>query len=388
MSRRLALGAALALVVGGVAAALAWNDTSAPAAGTTSNGKIAFVDSPGFARSPELASAYADHFDLYVIDPDGSNRQAVAGCPRYCYMGVHAWSPDGTRLAFARGVGGRGQRPDLSLFVVGADGEGERRLLRCRYTTPGSCDALFSSRLSWSPDGSRLVVPSGGSLLVVDVDRGGVRRLTSCGTKFCYDTHPAWAPDGSKIAFTRELRTGVSISGSLYSVAADGSGLTKLTNLSARVGGPAWSPDTRQIAFDASGVGWRPSRSRLYAIRADGAGLKLLASGPTATGPGLPAWSPNGTRILFLRTPGTSDSFTAEVWVTNADGTGRMRLYRSGCCVATWGDPTWSPDANSIAFGVEFGDRTDSGLFVMKADGSDLRRLADAPRAPAWQPKP
>ena len=323
MGRRTALGlvVALVLVIGGAGVTLAWNEGSgSSAAGTASEGKIAFADSPAFSRSLELASAYADHFDLDVIDADGSNRERLVACPRYCLIPAYAWSPDGRRLAFVRAAtGGRGSGPGISVFVVAADGKGERRLLGCRPVNPGSCDGLFTSRLAWSPDGSRLVVPRGDSLFVVDVDRGGHRRVTSCGRKYCFDTHPAWAPDGSTIAFTREWRTGLSILGSVYSVRPDGSGLARLTNLSGRVGGPAWSPDARRIAFDESGGGWKPSQARLYVMGADGSGLKLLASGPTATGPRAPAWSPDGTRIMFLRTPGTNNSFFAEVWA----GTGR-----------------------------------------------------------------
>lgn len=122
MSRRLALGAALALVVGAVAAALAWNDTSAPAAGTTSNGKIAFVDSPGFARSPELASAYGGPLRS-VRDRSGRLQSAgggwmsplllhggpcvVAGwhAAGFCPRSGRAWAA--TRPVSLRGGGGR-----------------------------------------------------------------------------------------------------------------------------------------------------------------------------------------------------------------------------------------------------------------------------------------
>src|SRR5215212_4025254 len=54
---------------------------------------------------------------------------------------------------------------------------------------------------------------------------------------------PAWAPDGSKIAFTRNNQ--------IYLMNADGSGQTRLTSNNGIDTTPAWSPDGRKIAFEA-----------------------------------------------------------------------------------------------------------------------------------------
>jgi Tol biopolymer transport system component len=172
---------------------------------------------------------------------------------------------------------------------------------------------------------------------------------------------------------------------SLYSVRPDGSGVERLTNRLGQAGNPVWSPDGRRIAFDA----WDENESRVYVMSSDGSDLKLLESGPSASGPGVPAWSPDGTRIAFLRTPGTPGAFTAEIWVLNADGTEPRRLFQSTCCIATWGRPVWSPDGRHVAFGVGLnGDPENSGVYAVRADGTDLRRIATAPAEPAWQRLP
>jgi TolB protein len=69
-----------------------------------------------------------------------------------------------------------------------------------------------------------------------------------------------------------------------------------------------------------------------------------------------------------------------DVWSINADGTDLTRLTRS-----PWPefDPTWSPDGAQIAFRSE--RHGDPEIWVMNANGSEPRRLADG-LSPAWSP--
>jgi Tol biopolymer transport system component len=341
------------------------------------NGKVAFSDTG--PSSPFGLAA-----DLFLIEPDGSNRQRLTECTtRNCIVRAFAWSPDGRRLAFTRGsMGGPRSRADLSLYVIEADGHGERRLDGCGRPRWPSCGDFFGSQIAWSPDGSRLVVPRERSLYVFNVDRNRFRRLTNCGLRTCFDIHPAWAPSGGRIVFARLAGP---YAESLYSVKADGSGLKRLTKPRPSAQNPVWSPDGRRIAFDAvDNLNIRTAR--LFVMKADGSRMRVLRSGPADTGPGVPAWSPDARRIVFLTTPGTPGSYRAAVWVINRTGSGRRLLYRSPCCIDTWGRPIWSPDGSYVAFGV--GVRSDpdsSGIFVIKADGRGLRRLATAPTEAAWQ---
>jgi Tol biopolymer transport system component len=338
------------------------------AARPIANGKLAYATRGGALNTSRL----------YAVDQDGAGGRILARCSRSasrdCRIGGYAWSPGGKRIAFLRGVRGG----NLSLFVVKADGTRERRVAGCGKPKWPSCSIrTFEGRLSWSPDGSRLVVTRDGSLFILNVDRGGVRRVLSCGrAASCID--PSWAPRGGRIVFAR--------SGSIYSVRTDGSDLTRLTNLAGYATDPVWSPDGSRIAF-RSGVG---EGERVYSMSEDGSELTLLSSGPSGSGPSAPLWSPEGTQLVFLSTPGSPGAYIAEVWVIKADGSEPRRLHQSRCCVGGWAAPIWSPDGRYIAFGFAplIADPERTGIFIIRAEGTQLRKLTTDVAEVAWQRKP
>jgi TolB protein len=90
---------------------------------------------------------------------------------------------------------------------------------------------------------------------------------------------------------------------------------------------------------------------------------------PLTEGPGdaEPAWSPDGTRIVF-----SSDrSGDRELYVVSADGGDVTQLTASPDFD---GQPTWSPDGTMIAFTTDRGPSRD--VYLMHADGSDPVNLS------------
>jgi len=100
---------------------------------------------------------------------------------------------------------------------------------------------LFVYRPVWSRTASAL----GKGLRILDLTTGQTTVLTDGS---CIDDFPSWSPDGSTIAFTRNMQGNYDI----FTIRPDGSGLQRLTTDPGNDAHSTWSPDGQWIAF-ASG---------------------------------------------------------------------------------------------------------------------------------------
>jgi len=142
-------------------------------------------------------------------------------------------------------------------------------------------------------------------------------------------------------------------------------------------------PSPERIAFCSD----RDGNWEIYVMNADGTGQTRLTNNPL---PDLePAWSPDGTKIAFVR--GNPESWPSgfedwDIWVMNADGTGQTQLTSS---IRHESGPTWSPDGTKIAFtkGIP-GEDEPCEIWVMNSDGSGQTALIGNPSWndvwPAW----
>ena len=191
-----------------------------------------------------------------------------------------AWSPDGSRIAFAAERDG-----NLEIYTMNANGESPVRL-----TNVPAADY----RPAWSPDGARIAFVTArdgnGEIYVMNADGASPVRLTN---NIARDADPTWSPDGSRIAFSSD-RDG---SGGIWVMNADGSGLTRLTSNGLGDSQPAWSPDGTRIAFSRK----RINNSDIFIVNTDGSGLTQLTTGIDNAAD--PAWSPDGRKIALAAVP-------------------------------------------------------------------------------------
>ncbi len=203
--------------------------------------------------------------------------------------------------------------------------------------------------------------------------------------------NPVWSPNGDKIAFGlgRFFQTvkGPAVA-DIAVVNADGTGLRLLTNGNANSGFPSWSPDGRHIVYRTSDGKVRG----LFIIDIDTSESRPLVTGATADN--FPQWSPLGDRIAFT-------SFREgdyDIYSIKPDGTDLKRLTSAPGNDAHC---TWSPDGNWIAFSSQrqgfkdeaalhpYNAQPYGDVYVMRADGSDVRQLNDdqfEKATPGWIP--
>jgi len=130
---------------------------------------------------------------------------------------------------------------------------------------------------------------------------------------------------------------------------------------------PAGLPEL--IAFTSN----RSKAVAIFTIKPDGTALTSLSSDNRSIDM-MPAWSPDSTRMSF--SSNRSDNF--EIWTMDAEGGNRQRLTDR----RIWnGLPGWSPDGGKIVFVGQVRNAaglSDMEIFVINADGSDLRQLTDS----------
>jgi Tol biopolymer transport system component len=267
-------------------------------------------------------------------------------------------------LAYAR-YGGRSV--PSTLRTINPDGTRGRVLARPGIGLPDA---------EWTPDGSTVAMILGkepNRIVMLEVVTG-VRSLVLRSadvpdTRFIHSL--GISPAGDEIVFCAIPRGAGLVS--LYTVGVDGSALTKISG-NRQECSPDWGP-TDRIAAERFGFGEKivtmdPDGSNpVVVIRARDADRAAIVSSPS--------WSPDGSRIVVGSTSRTETR--PDLWIVDADGSNLAAL--TDTVRRTEYAPVFSPDGTRIAY-LRTNAREgypQSDIFTMAVDGSDIQRLTDTP---------
>lgn len=241
---------------------------------------------------------FRDGSQIIAVDPADATKRIVLGDAN----GAEPieWTKDGSRLLLYKpNLLREGLRRDL--YVMNAEGSQTRLTL----------DDDFGFGGSWSPDGVMVIHDVMHQGLYVVSASGGTRRLLVAAEpqRYRWLESPAWSPDGSRIAFLEEFSDGLY---AIWVVNADGTGQRRVADVGNCGGGGctwglSWSPDGSRLAFLSVALADATPGSAeigLHVVRADGSGgRQIVRLDPAVDSPygQFFAWSPNGSRIAFVR---------------------------------------------------------------------------------------
>lgn len=290
--------------------------------GPTSPGRIVFSSNDGFG-----------HWQLYSIDPDGSDRtQLTFSDPSKDFP---AWSPDGREIVFISDS--LGSTAGWPLYRMNSDGSNVRPVKILHVYQDGEEVLLVGGRPDWSPDGRFIAFQdcptceiglNDHEIRLIDLDQDTVYSVSKHSGS---DEYPRWSPDGSRIAFSSDRDAGDgSLTEEIYSVDRHGGNLSRLTFLETRATSPIWVPDGQRFAFATSG------EIRLQHLSCDSS----IVAAFSLPGRHLRAvsWSPDGARLLVVASSrvSTDDRF---LYVADLD-TRELHLLVTDEQIG-WGDWLW-----------------------------------------------
>jgi TolB protein len=249
-----------------------------------------------------------------------------------------------------------------AVTAIACDG---RQTTPTALTMPGAGASFGIGAHGGGPPGTVVFYSRRGGTLAklytMNADGSGVTQIT---TGPGNDLWPDISPNGRFVAFSSN-RAG---NNEIYVLDLGDGTLTNVSNSSADDSWPRWSPNGHEIAFHSN----RAGNYDIFVVNADGSGLRAVTT--DAALDQWPDWSPNGKRLAFRR--------GNDIYVADAGGQ-EQNVERLTFLPATIDQmPAWSPDGQRIAFmSLREGY---CAIFLMNADGSNQTNLTPKGANDPW----
>ena len=253
--------------------------------------------------------------------------------------------------------------------------------------------AVVGSSLLPRRDAGRIAIDVGRDILVVGADGSDPRTLTS-GPETDWD--PIWSPDRTRLVYwaSEPLQPGDTCGiscafGPRRLMLADqrdpgSTPATVVTTVAGQAGWRiSWAPDSHRLVIGDLEGGVR------VIVVVDVRGGARTRIGPADLDGWDPAWSPDGRHIAFVR--GHEDLARRGLYVMDADGSNLRRLTTIASRGAGFLGPVWSPAGDRLAFAAETGgpDPFQKDIWVVGLDGSPEVDVSNDPADedfPTWSP--
>jgi serine/threonine protein kinase len=292
---------------------------------------LAFTNTPLGNNLTQIAFASNrsnNIFQIWLMNADGSQLRKLTDNPNGACE--PAWSPDGQQILFISPCQGKDNYAGARIYVMNYDGKDVKPL-----PIPNNPEGDYHP--AWSPDGKRVAYTSKSgsatSIFVFNFDDGTTIDISK---SKALDSTPAWSPNGKQIAFTRQT-----VTGKIWLMTDKGENQTpfNLSDSSLFSFGPAWSSDGTLIFF--SQMRTTPAIPWMQALRVKDIGINAdfrIPSGGQDIGPvaGIHV-SPDGQWIVYESWP---DGKNHEIYRMTINGSDRALLTTDP---AFDFGPTWRP---------------------------------------------